>query len=100
MEKGNEENIVYAKNNMYDSIFNQEFNKSFFKPKKDLCIICEAYKNKTGADIDNVTEIYDIHHKKKSCLERLSKKICLETLKKITFLKKATLCVAFIYKRF
>lgn len=50
---------------MYDTIFNQEFNISFFKPRKDLCIICKAYKNNSGSDIDNVTENYNIHQKEK-----------------------------------
>lgn len=47
VDKCNEENILYGKRSMYASIFNQEFNISFFKPKKDLCMCCEAYKNRT-----------------------------------------------------
>lgn len=37
-----------VKFHLYKSIFNREFNISFFKPKKDLCDKCEGYKVNTN----------------------------------------------------
>ena len=33
-----------VKENIYRKVFNEEFNLSFFKPKKDRCDECEEYK--------------------------------------------------------
>jgi hypothetical protein len=33
------------KENVYQEVFNSEFNLSFHKPKKDNCDICEAFRN-------------------------------------------------------
>lgn len=76
VEKCNEENVVYGKKNVYDSIFNQEFNISFFKPKKDLCMCCEAYKNKTESDDNIITENYEKHQQEKNlCRQEKEKDI-------------------------
>jgi len=37
-------NIINVTLRQYTDIFNNEFNLSFFKPKKDLCDECETYK--------------------------------------------------------
>jgi len=68
LEKCNKENIQYGKKSMYESIFNQEFNLSFFKPQKDLCICCEAYKNVTESDVNKlkVIEDYNVHQEEKN----------------------------------
>lgn len=74
LEKCKEENIEYGKRNMYESIFNQEFILSFFKPKNDLCICYEAYTNLTELNIDKlkIIENYNMHQeekkKKMTCL--------------------------------
>lgn len=67
VEKCKEQNIESAKKNMYQTIFNQEFNISFFKPKKDLCICCEAFKNLNQSDVDklDVEENYNRHQEEK-----------------------------------
>lgn len=54
-EKGSEfGNYVTFRN-----IFNTEFNISFFQPKKDLCSLCESYKNAT--DKIHLTASYNTH---------------------------------------
>lgn len=48
-----------VKFHLYKSIFNNEFNISFFKPKKDLCDKCEAFKvnrNPNAAEIEKNEE--------------------------------------------
>lgn len=47
------------------NIFNQEFNLSFFKPKKDVWICCEVYKNVTKSDINKLKVIEILYTKKK-----------------------------------
>jgi len=56
-----------AKKNMYQNIFNSEFNISFFKPKKDLCMCCEAFKNVNQLDADkfDMEEKYNKHQEEK-----------------------------------
>jgi len=54
VEKCKSENNSYGKQSYYTTIFNQEFNISFHRPKKDLCMTCESYKN--ANDDDKVVE--------------------------------------------
>jgi len=54
VEKCKSENNSYGKQSYYTTIFNQEFNISFHRPKKDLCMTCESYKN--ANDNDKVVE--------------------------------------------
>ena len=35
-----------VKKDVYYSTFNTEFNLAFHKPKKDLCYLCQEYKDK------------------------------------------------------
>jgi len=65
---------VYGKKNVYDSIFNHEFNISFFKPKKDLCMCCEAYKNKTESDDIIITENYEKYQQEKNLCRQENEK--------------------------
>jgi len=51
-------------------MFNEEFNISFHSPKKDLCMCCESYKNKSGDDKLNEENKYNEHQHEKN----LSKK--------------------------
>lgn len=43
-----------VKKNIYDKVFNEEFNLSFHKPKKDLCDCCAAYRNMSNPTNDDV----------------------------------------------
>lgn len=63
IEMCREQNIEYAKKNMYQNIFNSEFNISFFKPKKDLCMCCKAFKNLNQSDADKFDVEEDQYNK-------------------------------------
>lgn len=64
----------------YFRIFNNEFNISFFIPKKDQCDQCESYKNAVGIEKENLEEKYKEHHRQKE-LTRTEKKKDIETCK-------------------
>jgi len=56
---------------VYRDIFNNDFNLSFYTPKKDLCDLCEEYKvlQKVGSKIcESKTEKYEEHCLKKSIM--------------------------------
>jgi len=56
---------------VYREIFNNDFNLSFFTPKKDLCDLCEEYKvlQNVGSRIsESQTETYEEHCLKKSTM--------------------------------
>ncbi|XP_053966877.1 uncharacterized protein LOC128868612 isoform X1 [Anastrepha ludens] len=55
---------------MYSRIFNGEFNISFFSPKKDLCNLCESYKN--APEVPGTKEKNEKHQEEKR-LSRESK---------------------------
>ncbi|CAB3245065.1 unnamed protein product [Arctia plantaginis] len=44
---------------VYKRIFGTKYNLSFFKPKKDLCIICTRYES--SGRLENLKEEYDDH---------------------------------------
>ncbi|CAH1983229.1 unnamed protein product [Acanthoscelides obtectus] len=46
---------------MYRTIFNRDFNLSFFQPKKDLCDICHNYDNSSLEEKLELEEDYRIH---------------------------------------
>ncbi|XP_039284294.1 uncharacterized protein LOC120351365 [Nilaparvata lugens] len=50
---------------MYRYIFNNEFNLSFFMPKKDLCAFCEKFKNADSEDKIKLKEKFEAHEKNK-----------------------------------
>ena len=39
-----------AKQWLYEQIFNEDFNLGFFRPKKDLCDMCETFKNSSTSE--------------------------------------------------
>ncbi|XP_022831051.1 uncharacterized protein LOC111359686 [Spodoptera litura] len=65
---------------MYYRIFNIEFNLSFFVPKKDLCDLCESYKNATGENQLKLKEAYEEHLRQKD-LSRKEKAKAIELSK-------------------
>lgn len=69
-----EKNIFAANYVMYARIFNEEFNISFFTPKKDQCELCISYENSDTGEKVKLQEKYDTHLKEKK-LSRLEKEI-------------------------
>lgn len=61
-----------AKRHMYETVFNTEFNISFFKPKKDQCSLCESFLNTSLQGRSDIQDKYDNHIKEKN-LSRQSK---------------------------
>lgn len=61
-----EKGFPYAKKCTYDTIFNTEFNISFYQPKKDQCSICETYKNSNEAEKEKGQAEYERHLKNKA----------------------------------
>lgn len=45
----------------YSDILNNEYNYAFFKPKKDICDICEQYRLSTPEQKNNFQIEYDEH---------------------------------------
>ena len=67
--EGNE--CPYGNYVMYHRIFTQEFNLSFFTPKKDQCELCQAFSTVEDADKEKLKEQYDNHIEKDlSCIEK------------------------------
>lgn len=64
-----------AKESMYRYIFNTKFNLHFFKPKKDLCGLCEKYKNASGEQKATMVSEME-NHKRNKELSRNTKEIC------------------------
>ncbi|CAG9789622.1 unnamed protein product [Diatraea saccharalis] len=56
----------------YQRIFNHDFNIGFFRPKKDLCDQCVAYKNAPEQEKVKLYASYKIHQEEKS-LSRIEK---------------------------
>ena len=54
-------NIINVTLRQYTDIFNNEFNLSFFKPKKDLCDECETYKLASLEEKNKLQVLYDKH---------------------------------------
>nr|CAI5842730.1 unnamed protein product [Callosobruchus analis] len=52
--------------NLYSKIFNEEFNMSFFVPKKDQCDYCTAFEQMTTEEKASQLEEYNQHHKEKT----------------------------------
>lgn len=50
---------------MYSKIFNEEYNISFFTPKKDQCELCTSFQNAVGEDKEKFREKYEIHQREK-----------------------------------
>ncbi|KAJ8713334.1 hypothetical protein PYW07_013704 [Mythimna separata] len=65
-------NVPFANYLMFYRIFTQDYNISFFIPKKDLCEVCEAYKNSTNEEKERLKESYETHQNEK-VLSRIEK---------------------------
>jgi hypothetical protein len=50
---------------MYSKIFNDEYNISFFTPKKDQCELCTSFQNAEGENKEKFREKYEIHQREK-----------------------------------
>ncbi|KAF2902638.1 hypothetical protein ILUMI_03548 [Ignelater luminosus] len=56
-----ESHFWIATEGMYHSISTEEFNISFFKPKKDICDILHSYENSTTEEKLKLEEDYQLH---------------------------------------
>lgn len=61
--------LPYANLAMYSTIFNTEYNISFFVPKKDQCDFCETYNNSDMQEKEVLEEKYKMHQEEKNCLD-------------------------------
>lgn len=52
-----------VKSHMYAHIFNTNFNIGFFRPKKDLCVLCDEYEHATDKSL--LSEKYNLHQLEK-----------------------------------
>lgn len=59
-------NIPFVHRNIYSQIFYNEFNLSFFIPKKDQCDLCAAYNNSTDEVKLSLQSKFDQHLVEKS----------------------------------
>lgn len=50
---------------LYHKIFNEEFNISFFTPKKDQCELCVSYENATETDKETMKDKFENHLQQK-----------------------------------
>lgn len=64
-EMQNNANKAAANYETYARIFNNEFNIGFFVPRKDQCDVCEAYKNATATEKENLESAYQLHQTEK-----------------------------------
>lgn len=64
------QNETPVKSHMYRSIFNNNFNLSFYSPKKDLCEVCVEYDylKKSNSHDTQKTNFYEEHILKKGSM--------------------------------
>lgn len=60
-DKSVDSKIVNATFRQYSDIFNNEYNYAFFKPKKDMCDICEQYRLASLEEKKSLQTAYDVH---------------------------------------
>lgn len=65
VEECNNKGESSVKYPMFYRVFKDDFNISFFKPKKDLCETCVAYENSTPEEKVSLQESYDKHIQQK-----------------------------------
>lgn len=58
-------NIPYGNYTLFYRIFTEEYNISFFQPKKDRCDCCAVYENCEGEEKAKKKHEYDMHLKEK-----------------------------------
>lgn len=46
---------------LYEKVFNEHFNIVFFKPKKDLCDLCEMFKNSSATEREEMASQIEHH---------------------------------------
>ena len=76
--KSNNKN--YGNLTLFSRIFNEQFNISFFVPKKDQCELCTAYSNAAEDEKDKLQDQYENHLKEKELCreEKKNDKECAE----------------------
>lgn len=62
----------FVTKSIYSKIFNEEYNISFFKPKKDLCNFCTEFENMSPSDQANNRSKHD-QHRNDIALSRVEK---------------------------
>ncbi|XP_072395672.1 uncharacterized protein [Diabrotica undecimpunctata] len=55
-----------ATESLYRTIFNTEFNMSFFRPKKDLCDTCHDYEHSSAEEKLKLEETFQLHVRNKN----------------------------------
>lgn len=60
-EKPTNSTAINATLRQYNDIFNNDFNLSFFKPKKNLCDLCEQYKLASDEEKNNLKISFEDH---------------------------------------
>lgn len=65
-------NAPYGNYVLFYRVFTNDFNLSFFVPKKDLCETCSSYENSNDAEKEAMKEGYDQHLHEKT-LSRIEK---------------------------
>lgn len=74
VEECKTKNVSHGKYLMYHKIFNEEFNISFFSPKKDQCATCATYVNASDSEKERLKDVYENHISEKD-LSRNEKQI-------------------------
>lgn len=68
------QNMPFVNYIMFYRIFTEEFNVSFFTPKKDLCETCASYDNAEGDEKEKLKTYYDQHLVEKELSREQKKK--------------------------
>lgn len=104
--KCKEKNVPFGNYILFYRIFTEEFNISFFRPKKDLCDTCTIYNNCDNEEKKDKQESYELHLNEKE-LSRLQKVEDKEkkiqwspfTTYKLFFSARKAMCPFFIINR-
>lgn len=59
------DNLTPGSRTMFYRIFKEDFNISFFKPKKDQCDLCQSFLNSDENERNDLNEIYTLHLEEK-----------------------------------
>ncbi|KAL8606590.1 hypothetical protein ACOMHN_009475 [Nucella lapillus] len=62
-----EDGVIPVSNSMYRTIFDEDYNLAFHKPKKDQCLLCYQYEDakQNGTLTETLGKEYDEHQKRK-----------------------------------
>lgn len=63
--KCKEQQKQFGNYTLFYRIFTEEYNISFFTPKKDQCDVCTTFENATDTEKEDLKESYDLHHREK-----------------------------------